>query len=970
MPHPLLNPPHPEQDIPTRFREVARCLPDHPAVLDESGATTYAALDGRSDRLAAQLVVRFGLDAEPVALLLPHTALAAAGILGVLKAGKFYVPLDPLTETGAQRTTLHGSAARILLTTTDFLSIAGSIAQPETHILTIDTSDCAPDAAPPRLTIGASACASLTFTSGITGQPKGVIWRHGGWLNRCRQSVQYDHIGPADRVNQSFSPAFALYSTITLITLLNGATLCFHSPGVLGLVELFSWLNDRAITLFFAPVSLIRDLLASNRALPRLPTVRAILLGGQTFLYRDLVGLPDLVSPDCVITNRLSMSELQLVTRYVIDLQGIKPSADPVPVGFACEGNEVMIWDADGNPAPPGEVGQIVARSRFLAAGYWNEPELTAAKFLPDPDGGDRRTLLTGDLGRMRPDGCLEYLGRKDLMVKIRGYRVEPEAIESALLKQASIQECVVAARPGRDGQARLIAYYVAASQPAPTISELRGWLAQSLPAYMIPARFVLLERLPRNANGKIDRQALPPPGHARPEFDVPFVAPRSELERQLADLWAELLELDEVGIEDNFFDLGGDSLLAMNLALHIEQRYGQPLAPTFFANPTIADLARQLASETTPAPAAHTVQARNILPRSKRPKRGAAHPVAAVARRLQRAAAGQWTLTDTAQDLRRAVGWMTLRLPYPLGIKWLWWWDSRPYVITRLYAHEQTIFHRWCAGLDAHVDEQAFSCFLMGNLLHQIFARSLRRGRLHYGSFLAAARASRLPFWRSLARLIDQSPPEQIARYFDMAGLEHLEAAYRLGCGVILLGYHTPMAIFSALLTLPRRLGCPPISTISEPAALNREKWRCRTAGMPDSDLDSKPPLAALVIQTRQALAQGQIIQILPDWRKEPENGLPVVWGGQRHRIKPGFAELALTTGAAVVPAYATLLPGGCIQTRFLPPLDSGASDQERAARIAHLARQYGLFVEQGWRQSPEAKFLNSIRDYLAAIE
>ncbi|MBK8048532.1 MAG: non-ribosomal peptide synthetase [Anaerolineales bacterium] len=288
--------------------------------------------------------------------------------------------------------------------------------------------------------------------------------------------------------------------------------------------------------------------------------------------------------------------------------------ADPVPVGVVCEGHEVLLLDDKGVSVAPGEIGQIVVRSEQLSPGYWRNPALTAAKFRPDPVGSGTRLFYTGDLGRFRPDGALEHCGRLDFMVKIRGFRVEPEAIASALKEHPAVVECVVVANAATEHDPRLVAYYAVKNLPGPTTQELRTLLAQTLPPYMIPARFVRMAHLPRNMNGKIDRTALPAPDRVRPELETPYVAPRTDLETNIAELWAEALELDLVGVDDNFFALGGDSLSALRIVLQVETFTGRRAPPGFFDRPTVANLA-QLCHFRTP-------QRRRCRPAARSPNR------------------------------------------------------------------------------------------------------------------------------------------------------------------------------------------------------------------------------------------------------------------------------------------------------------------------------------------------------------
>lgn len=937
-PYPSLDPPDPQQDIPTRFRYVARTLPDHAAVVDESGATCYATLDTKSDSVAAHLIARFGDIPEPVALLLPRNAFAVIAILGVLKAGKFYVPLDPTTEPGAQRIVLQTSAAQILLTSSDLLPIAESFASAETQIIALDTLDLGQEIAAPSPAITFRTFASVSFTSGSTGEPKGIIWHHGGWLNRVRLHRLYDQIRPGDRVNQTFSPAFVLYSTVTFSALLNGATLYYHPASTQGLAELFSWLNQRAITVFFAPVSLLRDLLAASQDLVRLSSVRAVLVGGQTILARELVRLPELVPPDCVITNRLSMSELLWVTRYVIRESDIQPTLDPVPVGYACDGNEIKIVDEQGNPVEPGQVGQIVVQSRYLSPGYWRNPELTASKFLPDPTGGDVRILLTGDRGVMRPDGCLEYHGRMDFMVKLRGYRVEPEAIETALLTYPQIRECVVVAHPSHNGDSRLIAYLAPREMPGPTTSELRERLAQSLPTYMIPARFFVLENLPRNANGKVDRRALPPPGRTRPELDTPFVPPRTEIETQIANIWCELLDLDEVGVHDNFFALGGDSLLAINLVLEIEKWFARQVPPDYFRKPTIAALATLMSDE---AESPEFTTQTETHPASPNPW----------AHRIARLRARQVSLGTIA---RWAIREVSLRLTFRQGVRWLTWWFSHRTISHVLYKSERAKFIRLCESLGnpGAASESAFQIRMLSNAIW-MNAGQWQDVLLKPGGFLCVMRESRHRFWQSFVNLVDQSVGIARDRIIVFDGIEHLANARAKGRGVILVSYHSPTgSIATALLAQYTDTG--PILTIS-PAVAHWIVESEEPARLQTSNLNQIAMATAVAVRGQRILKEGGIVQVYNDIASPEAGTFSFFIGGRVYDFKSGFAELALSTGASVIPVYSTHQADGRIRIRILPPLEPLAN-ANHPAQVRDLVEQYARFVENTWRNVPES--------------
>jgi len=251
------------------------------------------------------------------------------------------------------------------------------------------------------------------------------------------------------------------------------------------------------------------------------------------------------------------------------------------------------LLDDSGKKPEVDRSGEIAFKSRYLSPGYWRMPELSKAKFLSDPDGGDKRIYLVGDMGRMLPDGCLLHLGRKDFQVKVRGYRVEIAAVEKALLNLENIKEAVVVDGEDSIGEKRLIAYLVCDTQPAPSASSLRSALFQNLPDYMIPATFVMLDALPLNPYGKVDRKALPQPDNSRPELENPFIPARTPIEQTLTEIWSEVLNLNSVGIHDKFLDLGGNSLLGIRIISRVIRTFQVNLSlKSLFATPTIAKMA------------------------------------------------------------------------------------------------------------------------------------------------------------------------------------------------------------------------------------------------------------------------------------------------------------------------------------------------------------------------------------------
>jgi acyl carrier protein len=296
----------------------------------------------------------------------------------------------------------------------------------------------------------------------------------------------------------------------------------------------------------------------------------------------------------------MSSTEAGNITQFLIDRE-TRITGEIAPVGYPAEDVIVLLLDDAGKQVETGAIGEIAVKSRYLACGYWRRPELSNEKFRPDPDGGEERLYLTGDLGRVESDGCLFHLGRKDDQVKVRGHRVEVVEVEAALMSLGYFGKTFVTLRDRAPGEKSLVAYLVPGKRPVPTTSALRTALAATLPNHMIPAVFVMLDSLPLTPTGKVDRNALPDPGNSRPELDTPFVKPRTAVESELSKVWCEVLGLAQVGIHDNFFELGGHSLAAARVISRVIEIFQLELPlKALFESPTVAEMAKIIALNET----------------------------------------------------------------------------------------------------------------------------------------------------------------------------------------------------------------------------------------------------------------------------------------------------------------------------------------------------------------------------------
>jgi thioesterase domain-containing protein/acyl carrier protein len=385
--------------------------------------------------------------------------------------------------------------------------------------------------------------------------------------------------------------------------LLNGAGLFPFDIKKEGLAGIADWLIQEEITIYHSTPTVFRHFIGSWTGLERFPRLRMVQLGGEPLVKRDAELYREYFSPECRLVHRLAATETGTIRLYTIG-KDTGFHGNLIPVGYRVKDKEVLLLDDAGKEVEQGEAGEIAVKSRYLSPGYWGRPDLTTAKFLPDPQGGGERIYRTGDLGRMSEDGYLVHLGRKDFQIKIRGNRVDVAEVERTLHEHATVKEAVVVARKGETGEPRLVGYIVPSDGMRPTVSGLRRFLMDRLPAYMVPSTFSVMESFPRTDTGKVNRLELPdPPERARPELEVPFVAPETEAEKELAKIVSEILELDQVGIRDDFFDLGGDSISVMRLFAQIEMDFGKRFPPTMiFDASTVKDLAQKISEEGEPA--------------------------------------------------------------------------------------------------------------------------------------------------------------------------------------------------------------------------------------------------------------------------------------------------------------------------------------------------------------------------------
>jgi amino acid adenylation domain-containing protein len=585
-----------EQSIPSRFEQQVKKYPHHIAVKTQNHQWSYQELNIQANKIAQALLKTNNEQESKIALLFDHDAPMIAAMLGVLKAGKTYIPLDPKYPQDRVLYILEDSLAQVVLTNHKNLLQAQELVQGRLPIINIDDINIHDSFLENNQEISPNTLAYILYTSGSTGKPKGVIQNHRNVLHFIRNYTNNLHISSEDKLSLFASYSFDAAIIDIFSALLNGATLYPFDIKSEGLTHLVDWLEVEKITIYHSTPTVYRhflEILDSKESIAKkqLSQVRLVVLGGEQVINRDVELYKQYFADECIFVNGLGSTESSFNLQYLID-KNTKITQKYVPAGYAFEDTEIIFLNNEGKQTDI--YGEIAIRSPYISLGYWQKPELTKAAFLEDPQGGNKRIYRTGDLGRLRANGVIECLGRKDFQVKIRGFRIELGEIEAVLNQHPKIKETVVIAREDITGEKRLVAYIVSRDN-AVVINEIKQHLEQKLPDYMRPTAIVVLDALPLTPNGKINRLALPTPDFSKLK-SAEYTAPSDDLELKLTKIWENVLGVHPLGLNDNFFDVGGHSLLAIRLVTQIKNIFGKNITPnTFFQAPTIKKLANIL---------------------------------------------------------------------------------------------------------------------------------------------------------------------------------------------------------------------------------------------------------------------------------------------------------------------------------------------------------------------------------------
>ena len=876
-----------EGSVGARFEKMAERFAERVALRISSRQWTYAELNADANRIAHEVLERGGNG--PVAVLMDQDDPAVPCLLGTLKAGKAYVFLDPNDDPARWGSILTATGAGLLITTA--ARKAGSVAAYSDGCTCLAYEDLDGNASTddPGLDIDPGCPAAIFFTSGSTGQPKGVVRDHRQFLHSTWLNTNTYFVAPSDRQSLLYFPGFTASVPNIYDTLLNGATLCAANPRRMSPYELSAWVRSERITHFNPPVGLWRNVLEAVPPGFQWPDLRLVTLAGQAIYGSDARAFQERFGDGAILLFVLAMTEAGAITQGYVD-GAVTVHDGPVPAGFPVADKDIVILDDENRALGPGEEGRIAITSSYLSLGYWQDDTRTREHFRPVGDGSRLRTFRSGDRGRVRADGCLEYFGRDDSVVKVRGYRVDAGAVETVLNSHPSVLSAVVVAGQWRGRETALAAYVAPRAGTSLTSTALRGFLAGKVPGYMLPDYMMLLDEMPLTSSGKIDRRGLPVPGRSRPDIGTPFVPPRTERESLLAEIWAELLEFDEIGVNDDFFELGGDSLLAMRMALAVEESLGTSVSGDIFrTGTTVAGLARAVSGENGAAGfSADEAHGGGFM-------ESGSGVVARAVRTVRRHAADGPVFGSRA-------------LSYGAGVRLQRTLAASPAIRAR-FADRLPLVTQWAQELGI----SACGCSLETVCMLSNTWSAWRGAAMEHDDVLG--------HWLRI------SDPQGYLSSDNSAG------------GVVLAVPHAGR-MGSVLLKLFERNG-------RETAVVSNDLRLGRDDGSLDWRKGQARSRSEMIWRARQVLQRGGVVYISPDGLKG-QQAVEVPFWGRRRPFQIGAAELAVTTEARLVPAFVRFDEAGRVWVEMTPALVP--EGQAFTGRVADLTSRYGQEYAMRW--------------------
>jgi amino acid adenylation domain-containing protein len=568
-----------------RFSRIAGLYPDRTAVKTGDVETSYTKLNRLSEQIAIFLFRNNVDTSRPIALFLEQGDRFISALLGVLRYGGFFVALDPENPEIRNRHILEDAGSTTLIVSKDLTVQADEMFAGRGELIVYDEMFSGLNDALPELPLNDAGLAFILYTSGSTGVPKGVMHTHNNVLHNTMRHTNAFRINEYDR--QTLLYNCGVYGGMRDIfnALLNGASVHVYSVKRNGISGLPQWLKQERITIYCSVATVFRYLAKLLDESEMFHDVRLLKLGSEASFKTDVDMFKAHFPPRSVMHCGYGSTETGIVRHFFVT-HDTEIAGHVVPLGYAIEDMDVLLLDEQGNHVVAGQAGEIAVKSRYVAPGYWNYSELTASRFIADAEDPQVRVYLTGDQGMLDPDGCLINRGRKDHQVKIRGNRVELGDVEHTLLQIDDIEDACVVLNENNFNEPCLVAYYIARDGSSVEAAELREKARNYLPEFMVPTLFMEMQSFPLLPNSKLDRSSLPRP---KMEQLVDSTGPGSELEEGILEIWSDVFGTERIGVQTDFFSIGGNSLLITQINSRILNKYGVGLELVdLFSSPTV----------------------------------------------------------------------------------------------------------------------------------------------------------------------------------------------------------------------------------------------------------------------------------------------------------------------------------------------------------------------------------------------
>lgn len=909
-----------DRSIADLFLRQVEKNPQALAVSDDRKALNYEQLAGLAGDLAHDIIRKIGTSDVRVCILAPQSVSAVIAMLGVLKAGKCLVPMLPQESDDYLQYLWKNSEASLIVCDQEDAERAAAICGDPNVVVTVPRSTAI---AKTSGSFGSSdprrVCAIL-YTSGSMGQPKGVMRTEQGIIETALSNIETKSITSTDRIVTVVPWQFAAAQPIIFASLLAGAMLFLYDNHLLGIERVGLWIKKNLITITDLPAALVSRFI-ERASSDLLTSLRLVNIGGGALTVKDARILLDLLPENAALISSFGSTETYRVTFKEwrrpdpVFTDEIAPTI--LPAGYPLRGKKIEILNDDGVPVPTGEEGELVVVSRHMFTGYWKEQQMTAQCLKEFADG--EYAYYTGDLGRICRDGCLEIVGRKGHRVKIRGLRIDLEAVESFLCSLSYVRDAAAVSFSAIGREAQLVAYLETTSSSPTTATQLREDLKQIAPGYMIPSRFVVMESLPRTANGKIDRKTLPAPGRQRPVLADKYVPPRNDLEKLLADIWAEVLEIDEIGIHDDFLELGGDSLLALRLLLEIENRTGKEIsAADFFQQSTVELMASVLQRQDIKD---HDIKTFNPL-MLKFKQLLASKTIA------QSTKSGVIKTKAIKHSLIRKIADIIYMGIFSFQI----WIYGQKWAQKVFYTESVILIKKFYQTIENPMQslKETIQCGLTLNNFGKI-KKQLSNDNCSYNQ----------------------------GRWAIETDMTSLKVAYNRGKGIILAGWHIGFhnLIEKLVIKLLKTNSYMMIKGVRlENTLSEQEKIRIRLHILLDQ-----------LLKAKSTLIHGGIVSIFPDGGGGISRSILLPFHGQIRGFRTGFAELALETGATIIPISIRVeIRKKKIEISSLEPMDMGSVDMNHADRVELLVEQYADYLRKEWACYPGNVPLRQMRRHI----